>query len=258
MSEAEGPTGLAGAEKSAQAGEVLEEIFKLMGIRARLDVKDVPAREAEPERPATPASISVALHLEEDVPGIAPGKRSQIVDSVQFLANKIVNRGQDKRWINIGIGAHPEPRVPGQKPPKPAPQAKQPAPSQPAPAAPPSPRAAKAEAKAEARPKRPAPAVEDESQLEAADDAAIQRLGRLLAEKSAQFGRHFGVFPMAAAERMNLTRGSEGVAGTSVKTEGEGRHRRVVFVPANPKPMPKKSALPDYDDEDEDDDESGD
>ncbi len=56
---------------------------------------------------------------------------------------------------------------------------------------------------------------------------------------------------MTAAERVNLGRGADGVDGVKVKMEGEGRHRRVVFVPANPKPMPKKSALPDYDEEDE-------
>ncbi len=120
MSEVEAQTPASGGDKRAMAEEVLGEILGLMGIRGRVEVKDVAAKEAEGDRPAVPASISVALHLEEEVPGIVAGKRSQIVDSMQFIANKIVNRGAEKRWINIGIGAHPEPKVPGQKK-KPAP-----------------------------------------------------------------------------------------------------------------------------------------
>jgi predicted RNA-binding protein Jag len=272
MSDAGGSIAESGDAKCAQAGEVLGEMLRLIGLRARVDVKDVPARDAEADRPATPASISVALHLEEVVPGIVAGKRSQIVDAVQFLANKIVNRGVEKRWINIGIGSHPEPRIPGQKPQRQSTlQAKQPAR---APVAGPSgeaapvvapgsrpqaeARQAREKASPEAKPKRAVQTEGDESQLEVADDAAIQRLGRLLGEKSSQFGRHFGIFPMSGAERVNLERGASGVAGTTVKMEGEGRHRRVAFVPANPKPMPKRSALPDYDVEDEEDEESGD
>jgi hypothetical protein len=56
---------------------------------------------------------------------------------------------------------------------------------------------------------------------------------------------------MKSEDRARLSRSARGVAGATVKIEGEGRHRRVVFVPANPKPMPKKSAMPDYDDEDD-------
>jgi hypothetical protein len=37
----------------------------------------------------------------------------------------------------------------------------------------------------------------------------------------------------------------------SVRAEGEGHNRRVAFIPRNPAPMPKKSALPVFDDEDE-------
>ncbi len=256
-----------GGDKRAMTEEVLGEILKLMGIRARVEVKELPSKDAEGDRPAVPASISVALHLEEEVPGIAAGKRSQIVDSMQFLANKIVNRGAEKRWINIGVGAHPEPKVPGQKQ-KPAPTPRTPeAPVAAAQGAPAARGEGRGEARAESRgekkqrrekappgeapPRRAAAHADDESRLEVADDAELQRIGKLLAEKSTHYGRIYGVVSMSAAERVNLARGADGVVGVTVKTEGEGRHRRVVFVPANAKPMPKKSALPDYDDEDE-------
>ena len=92
--------------KRAATEEVLGEILKLMGIRARLEVKELPAKEAEGDRPAVPASISVALHLEEDVPGIVAGKRSQIVESMQFLANKITALGGEPT-----TGARPVPEA---------------------------------------------------------------------------------------------------------------------------------------------------
>jgi len=244
-------------DKRGQAEEVLTEILRLMGIRGRIEVKEVEAKEATDLVPAVPASISVALHLDEEVPGIVAGKRSQIVDALQFLSNKIVNRGPEKQWINIGVGAHPEPRIPGKKPekaekaPRP-PKAEKPAPS-PAPEAAPqdkkAERPARAEKKREEKPRRAA--EQDEATLEVASDPAVERLGRLLAEKAAAFGRFYGVMPIAIEDRVRMMRGAQGVAGASVKVEGEGRHRRIVFVPAEPKPMPKVSALPDFDDEDE-------
>jgi hypothetical protein len=91
----------------------------------------------------------------------------------------------------------------------------------------------------------------DEWALEVPMDALLEAAGRALAEKASATGRFYAVAPMRAEDRARLARGGKGIAGASIKVEGEGRHRRVVFVPAHPKPMPKKSAMPDYDDEDD-------
>lgn len=248
MSEAQ--AGESSRDKRAWAEDVLKDILGHMGVRARLEVKEV-----EGEQP----SISVALFPEEEIPGVAQGKRSQVIDSLQFLVNKIVNRGSEKRWVNIGVGGHPEPRQPKERQePKPK-QAEKPqaeAKAQPAAKQPQQPQKKQGkgrgqEAQKKEQPKSRPEREPDESTLEVADDPVIAALGRALAEKSAAFGRSYAVTAMPSPLRVQLGRGADGVAGVRIKTEGEGRHRRLVFVPDNPRPMPKKSAMPDYDDEDE-------
>ncbi|HYV45742.1 MAG TPA: hypothetical protein VFA20_12830 [Myxococcaceae bacterium] len=105
------------ARKRAKTTEVLEEVLRKMELSGRAEVKDGPD-----------GGISVALFVEGEVPQ-GQGRRSNFIDAIQFLANKIVNRpGTSKRWISIGLGAHPEPRPPReQRPPQPAPA---PAPAQ--------------------------------------------------------------------------------------------------------------------------------
>lgn len=274
MSEPE-TTAEGGRDKRAWAEEVLAEILQRMGVRVRLEVKDLEGTPAEEGRPAMPASISVALHPDEDIPGLHPGKRSQIADSLQFLVNKIVNRGADKRWINIGVGAHPEPRLPGQKPQREKPPPREQKEKQPSPP----PTAAAAPAAAPAGKGRGAqqkggrgqkgavaPGAEgggqrarepDERTLEVADDPVLTALGATLAQKAATLGRFYAVTYATLEDRAQLVRGAKGATDVTIKLEGEGRSRRVVFVPANPKPMPKKAAFPDYDVEDDLDDGEG-
>jgi predicted RNA-binding protein Jag len=223
-------------DKRAQAEGALTEVLRLMGLPGRLDAKD-----------AADGSISIALHFEGEVQGVQAGKRSQLIDAIQFLVNKMVNKpNAERRWVNLGVGAHPEPRAP--RPPAPAP-APAPTAATAAPAASPAPRAAPP-----ARPPKAAPAP-TESTVEAPADPELARLGRALAEKSAKLGRYYAVAPMVLEDRARLMRAAEGVKGVSVKAEGEGRNRRVVYVPDNPAPMPKKGILAEYEDEDEDGDE---
>lgn len=274
-------------DKRAWAEEVLAEILRLMGISARLEVKELPATAAADGKAATQASISVAVFPEGEAPGLQPGKRSPVADALQFLTNKIVNRGADKRWINIGIGAHPEPR--GEKQPRQQQQPQQQAAQAPAQKAAAAPQASgeqaqqpsgapvtrqeqrqargqkqergakegggKKEKREGAAPRERGEREGDERTLEVEDDPVFTALGRSLAEKAATFGRIYAVLPCSAQERAKLAKGAAGVAEVSVKFEGEGRHRRIAFVPANPKPMPKKSAMPDYDDEEDLDEE---
>jgi predicted RNA-binding protein Jag len=224
-------------DKRAWAEEVLAELLRLAGLRARLEVKETAG-------PQGGLGLSVALFPEEEIPGLQAGRRSPLVESLQFLANKIVNRGPDKKWIAIAVGGHPEPRVAGGKAPR----------AEAAPKGGTTPAAAAAQ-RPQPQPWRPpAPervAVNDESVLEVPADPLLEAAGRALAEKASATGRVYAVVPMREEDRARLARGGKGIAGASIKVEGEGRHRRVVFVPANPKPMPKKSAMPDYDDEDD-------
>jgi predicted RNA-binding protein Jag len=226
-----------GRDKRAWAEEVIGDLLRLVGLRARLEVKEIAS-------PPGGLGLSVALFPEEENAGLQAGKRSPLVESLQFLANKIVNRGPEKKWIAIGVGAHPEPRVPAAKPARVDPGPKG-GPGAPVPAAP----------KAQPPPSRsPAPeraAEIDESGLQVTPDPLLEAVGRSLAEKASATGRFYAVAPMKPEDRARLSRAGKGIAGASVKVEGEGRHRRVVFVPANPKPMPRKSAMPDYDDEDD-------
>lgn len=248
-------------DKRAKAEEVLGEIVRLMGVKVRLEVKDLPATAAEGDKPAQPASISVALFPEEEIPNLTAGKRSPVADSLQFLVNKIVNRGAEKKWINLGVNGHPEPRPARPARPEPQPKAEKAERAEkaqaPAPSQQPAPRQEKQKQRGQKKERaeggqRPAAAQVDESQLEVADDPVMQALGRSLAEKSAALGRVYGVVSMTPEQRVQVARGAKGIADVSTKVEGEGRHRRLVFIPSNPKPMPKKSAMPDYDDEEDD------
>jgi predicted RNA-binding protein Jag len=219
------------AAKRELALQVLTELLRLMDLPGRVEAKDAPD-----------GGISVALHLDGPFPGVQAGRRSHVVDAVQFLANKLVNRaGTTKRWIAIGVGGHPEPRVPGEKPRRP-----------PALAPPPAvlPHAAPSQRPA---PRAPAPAtpaaVEDESTVQVPADPALNGLGQLLAQRSATLGWYYAVAPMKADDRARVLKAAQAVPGVRVYVEGEGRNRRLVFAPDKPAPLPKRSALPQDDEE---------
>ncbi|OJT16928.1 collagen, type IX, alpha 1 [Archangium sp. Cb G35] len=232
---------------------LLTDILGMMGFPARLDFKD-----------ASDGSLSVALHFQgEPPPGVEPGKRSQVVDSLQFLLNKMLHRpGTERRFLLVGAGVHPEPRSerlkreqataaaqPAAPAPQPAPPAAAPAPrqQQPKPA-----RGAQAAAQHAKAPAAPARASEsDERSLEVAEDASLREVARKLAEKSASLGRFYALVTVKQDDRARVLKAVEGVPGVKVSCEGEGRNRRVVFTPEKPAPLPKRSMLPEDDDEDD-------
>ncbi|WP_244237857.1 hypothetical protein [Corallococcus llansteffanensis] len=246
---------------------LLTDILGLMGYPARLDLQD-----------AADGSLSVALHFEAGPPpGVEPGKRSQVLDSLQFLLNKMLHRpGVERRWVMLGANGHPEPRPrrePGQQ--QQAPQAPVSAPTAtvaqlasapaqaaartqpPAPAAPPQGRGARGGQQAAPAPKAAqAPAKggaeADERSVQVEEDAVLREAVRKLAEKSASLGRFYAFAAMKTEDRARVLRAVEGVGGVKVAAEGEGRNRRVVFTPAKPAPMPKRSLLPDDDEDDAD------
>lgn len=230
-------------KKREEAEKVLTELLQLLELPGRLELKD-----------AADGGIAVALHVEGDTAGLTAGKRSNVVDSLQFLANKIVNKpNQEKRWISIGVGAFPEPRGPR------APRASQPA----GPAGAPAPAAAPQQARAPQQPAQPArgpkpakgggaPAAAQasrgpsEAELEVTPDEGLAAALRSLAEKSARLGRFYAIAPMKLEDRARALKAAEGVPGVKALVEGEGKLRRVVLAPEKPTPMPKRSAMPDY------------
>src|SRR4051812_35564232 len=88
---ADAPAG-SGDGKKAEATRVLGELLGHMGVTATLDVKDV-----------ADGSLSIAVMIDAEVAGLISGKRNHVVDSLQFLINKIVNKTpQSRRYINLG------------------------------------------------------------------------------------------------------------------------------------------------------------
>ncbi|HYO56420.1 hypothetical protein [Archangium sp.] len=250
-----------GADIRPRVERLLTDILGLMGFPVRLDFKD-----------ASDGSLSVALHFQGELPpGVESGRRSQVVDSLQFLLNKMLHRpGNERRFVLVGAGVHPEPRGERLKreqaaaqaatqqavvqAPQPAPQ---PPPQAPAPA--PAPRQGKPargqQAAVPQQARAPAPvarqAESDERSLAVAEDAALREAARKLAEKSGALGRFYALVTVKQDDRARVLKAVEGVPGVKVSCEGEGRNRRVVFTPEKPAPLPKQSMLPEDDDEDD-------
>ncbi|WP_420826673.1 hypothetical protein [Myxococcus eversor] len=262
---APGPGGTPAPDFRPRVETLLGDIFGLMGFPARLDMQD-----------AADGSLSVALHFEAGPPpGVEQGRRSQVLDSLQFLLNKMLHRpGVERRWVVLGCGAHPEPRQ-RREPQQQAPaQASAPvagaATAAPAPAAAPRAQAqaqqpqapaqakqarggaAQAPAARGAAPKGAAGGESDERSVAVEEDAALREAVRRLAEKSASLGRFYALAAMKQDDRARVLKAVEGVAGLKVSAEGEGRNRRVVFTPEKPAPLPKRSLLPDDDEDDVD------
>lgn len=229
-----------------ETARVLGELFSLMGYGAKLDTKD-----------AEDGSLSVAVTLDAELPANPGGRRSSVLEAVQYLVNKRLNRGPDvRRWINLGLGEHPAPRSP--KPPRAAaPPAAAPAAAASA-AAPVAPPASRPAATA-AAPRASRASALDEAKLEVSTDEALSAAARALAEASARLGRTYALVGMTAEDRARVVQAVRGTPGTTVKVEGDGRNRRVTLLPDKPTPMPRQR-LPGLDDDafdDVDDDDDG-
>jgi predicted RNA-binding protein Jag len=212
-------------DKREWASRVVAEMLQRMGVNPRLDIKD-----------GGDGGISIAVQLDAEVPGVQAGKRSHVLDALQFLANKIVNRpGSERRWISIGVGGHPEPRVR---------EARRAPDAQPAMAAPTSPAQRAPSKTANGRPAPPAPAKpldEDETSVNPSEDAELSAAARKIAQRASSDGRFFAIVGMKRDDRARVLRAVQGVGGVKASAEGIGRNRRVVFTPDNPAPLPKGS-----------------
>lgn len=247
MSEAAAVVTTVPPDKRPQVETLLREVFKLMDSPATLDFKDMPD-----------GSLGVAVHFEGELPGITAGKRSYLLDCVQFWLNKVVNRPNvTRRWVNLAVDSFPEPRQPGQpREAAPAPVAAVAAP--PKEKRPEQPRKNE-QKKAEPRASTPPPPQHgqrrrdpDERALTPAADPALTAVGKLLAEKSAKHGRLYGVMLLTPDARALMLKAADEVKGVTAKVEGEGHWRRLVLVPEKLAVITKKQVMPDYDDEEED------
>lgn len=258
------------AAKLKETERVVGDILRLMEFPAKLELKDSAPSHLDKGQPGI--SVAVLLESEPAVAEGAPGKRSSLSESLQFLVNKMVNpQGappEARRWVSVAVGGHPEPR------PAPAPK-KEKAPQVPqqhaqADAANGAASGAKTSAQApqaqgggrNARGAKGAPqksggaaARVDETKLEVAADEAMTTLVQSLTGKSAKHGRFYALVGLSTEDRARLVQAAPKDAEASVSLEGEGKARRLVFTPAKPLPMPKWE-WPDYDDEEEDDDEA--
>jgi predicted RNA-binding protein Jag len=215
-------------ERRAQAVSVLEQLLRAMDVPATLETRDLPD-----------GSISIAVTPGVELAGIVPGRRSPLGDALQYLVNKLVNKhGQERRWVAVGIGGHPEPRGP-----KPAARPQPAAAPAPAPAMTNGSGAAPAPVRAPGaqRPAAPARAQDtDERTVVGEDDPALDAAAQGLAERAAKSGRIYAVVALDAVARGRLLRAADGVDGVSAHAEGEGRLRRVVLTPEKVLPMPRQ------------------
>jgi hypothetical protein len=228
--------GAGSIDHRAQVETLLASILRLMDYPARLDFSDL-----------SDGALGVAMHFEGELPGITPGKRSYLVDCLQFLLNKAINRPNvPRRWVNLGVNAFPEVRT--------AKHAEKPRPSVPAgesrpakPAPPPPSR--------EQKPKVPDRAHHEvpEEGLDVAPDPHWTRLGHGLLEKARHRGRVYAVMMLSKEQRARLLKSAAGATGASARVEGDGHWRRLTIVPDKLAPLPKKHVMPDWDDDESDD-----
>jgi predicted RNA-binding protein Jag len=210
--------GREGDVRRAQAVETLERLLRAMEVPATIEAKDLPD-----------GGISLAVHPEVEIQGVMLGRRNPLGDALQYLLNKLVNRpGTERRWVSVGLGAHPEPRGPKAQRAAMAPSGVNGATVQ---SPPPRPVAAK--------PVAPAPQGEERS-LDVPEDPAFSEAARALALRSATTGRIYGIVTLSSDDRARMLRAIDSVAGVSARAEGEGRLRRVVLTPAQVVPMPRQ------------------
>ncbi len=241
--------------KTPQVETMLKDILGMMDYPATLEFQDMPD-----------GALGVALRFTDtSLPGISQGRRSYLVDCLQFLVNKAVNRpNTPRRWVSLGVNAFPEPRaskgesassqgtpsssgISATKLSVAAPLVKSnssdrstgPRISAPVKSSAPPTHAVKAS------PDRSS----DEKNLNPSPDAASTRLATTLASKSVSFGRTYGVMLLSMDDRSRFLKATSGVRGVTVFAEGEGHWRRVVFRPDTLTPISRKLAMPDYDED---------
>lgn len=185
-------------EKAAQADEVARKLLELMGVEARVTVRD---------------DDEHIVVLVEEVEGgtsvaeVLGGSRPPAIPALQFLLNKIVNRFPDDRK-HVAVDVPSVPKKPKRE--------RVPKESAPSPAA------------AEA----PIPTVDEiREAVDEEVDGALIEVGLELAIRARQLGRVLTVHPMLPPDRRAIHQTVMQVPGVQTVSEGEGLYRRIHIVP---------------------------
>ncbi len=208
---------LSAADHRPAAEAFLTEILKLMNYRVQMDFKDL-----------SDGALGVALHFEGEPPGIRAGKRTHLVDCIQFILNKAVNRPAiPRRWVNLGIDGFPHP--------KPEKAAVSPTPS----ATPEMPRR-----NGSGLPRPPRTPVEATDEIP--EDPRWTAVARSLAEKSLRHGIALGLLMVRPEDRQRISNACAEAKGVRVVIEGDSQWSRVAIRPDKPA-APKRSISDDDD-----------
>lgn len=194
------------------ATSFLRTVFKLMDYPAQLDFKDM-----------EDGALGVSLHFDSEPPGIRAGKRTHLVDCIQFILNKAVNRPSvPRRWINLDVDRFPELKSPknGVRPASVA--------SAPESATP----------RTKASPPSPLATQED---VVVTEDPNWTKVSIALAQKVVALNAPIAVMMHGAEDPARAMKAIQGIAGVRVDAEGAGAWRRLVFrptaAPSRPKPV---------------------
>ncbi len=208
--------------KKAEALAFLSEFFQQLQRPVDFECVDL-----------SDGTLGVNVKTEPEFFEASKGQRGQVLESLQFLVNKSVNKSGVRRWVTLGLNATPVPR--GAK----KPVAAVPAVPHSAPAA---------SSNTAARKPRGAPSPQDVS-VAIEPDTVMSPLGTLLAQKSAKFGRVYAVLNLSHEDRARMLQTGQAVTGQRTRVEGDGHFRRLVFQPNTLAALPKRAPMPDYDEE---------
>lgn len=83
------------ADRSAKSKEILGEILRLMGVEAKLEAKEEGDHIA----------IAVTASKEGEEMGLRAGHRTQVLDALQVVLNRALNRqNEPRRFVSVDVG----------------------------------------------------------------------------------------------------------------------------------------------------------
>ncbi len=221
--------------KRAQVEQYLRGVFSRLSIDAKFEFSDL-----------ANGGLGVSVDGANEVLKGPEGKRNHLLESLQYLVNKSVNKsGANRRWVTLSLNGlsvgetDKKQRNKREAPPAP--------PSRPAaPARGEGRRPERPNARARSQPQNTGP---DESQATVAPDETWSVLGLQLAQKAAKYGRVYAVLGLNFDDRARMLLAAKQTTDQRTYVEGEGHFRRVVFQPKTLAPLPKRVPMPDYDEE---------
>jgi len=158
--------------------------------------------------------VAIALEgIAEDSPLKAGPKRSPMLNSLQFLLNKLLKR-EELPFGKVFLGVNGFPKRP-------------------------SPAVSAREAWVGPPKVVHAPALHN-GKASVENMPQLSQLASTLAEKSVCCGRTYAVLFLNKAQQACMLQAASGVEGLRLRTEGEAHWRRLVFEPNKPSPMPQK------------------